>query len=1321
MNPPYPPEDLDYPLGEEEELILKPFVYEEEDCFEPNSGMISLHLFCHDRKSNSVAIRINNFRVYCCIALPEYSLNQNLPADGDYKKATYSPNTFISWDYELAKKVFMILCQKQANSTSRKTDLPKEPPFDFYFNYFNDIYYYTGKKKPYLYLFFNSLAARADMMHTIMYPIYIQGEGYIQFEMHENKIPTFRRLMSKRNTKYTQWMSVKGRKVPINSKYRVMKPTVNEYIVNFETITQIDESISAKWFVYPKMFSWDGEMYSKNHKQMPHFKRPHDAIYMISVIFQYMEHVETRRKVCLVYGSCDDIEGVEVVRFKSERDLLLAFCHLFNYFDPDLVIGYNTSSFDYPYVIGRFERNDIAIEDIPSTGRLLNKKTSIYEMNWSSSGAGKNSITLIKHEGRIPIDMLPNIRRLYKLRQYTLQFVSMKYLGKGKNDVKAKDMFKIYEDSIGENKGVLTKMSDGVERVLTMTDVAAYCVQDSILPIELFDNRKLWYHLSSLSSAAGVSILELFTRGEQIRCYSNIADECYKQGIILSNPQYFDYYFKGGFVGKPKPGVYKYVFTLDFASLYPSIMRAYNISIDAIIKISDWTKFDPDDYEINYFEQEEPADFVSVSYRKDLEEKYKILLKQNQLIQEYQDFMSNGKIGSYASEQDYIKMIRRHAVQFTQDDFTTMHYMGMKDAKKLAFNPDNPDESISYDPEYFEDKNDLAAGGPLYGGKQSVTRRYEIRIIKKKIHEGIMSLLETNWFFKRKDIKKLMKKCENALKKKYDKNVDAERDVHNAGQNAVKIMMNSGYGFNGVSKGMLPALPVAILVTAIGRRLIGIVNELLVEKFAHYGAKIVYNDTDSSMIALDIKDEDVLSGKVNLEEIMEEMEETTNGRPEKFIYNDDATVKEIIIERKEFNESLKLNKEIINYDKIEYVLKTIKERSHFEKETGKNQIVKERTFYNEDGSIKEIIEEFIDIDKALVKELSPPKKIYHSSEYIKEKITEKIEINDEGQKELIIEKTIYNRDATIKKVISDIEPIFRDELQMECENCTQMCPLKPKYYIKAHRETNLAKILKNGFFKKDHEGNIEITTKGILTSKKGNSQFANIVYDGLVNQVIFIHHTVEMLYTLSKQMCDFLSDKFPVKDLCRVTELGSDYKQEGYFMNVFANYLTSQGMPVKPGDRLEYIIVRTANEVATGKTENVGLKCREYSMWEADPNKEIIDYSYYIEKGLQEQFDNLFSVGNMNVINDPRLAEVGYQPQFSRCHFVHFKTPIKMISALVKDYMKLSDEEFIRVYTSYGRDYDPKYPRNFYIAIILDTFMDRICKFIQGYYPMDAI
>lgn len=1341
---PYPPIDPDNPIGDEEELILKPFHYEEHDVSITNGGKISLHIYCHDRKSNSVGIVINNFRVYSCIELPEYSLNQNPSPDGDIKKVTYTPKSYITWDQDLAYKVFIKLCERQALKDSRFTKLPKDPPFDFHFGYFNDIYYYTGKKKPYLYLYFNSIQARMDMMDTIKYPIYIQNEGYVQFEMHENKIPTFRRLMSKQKCKYTQWLSVKGRSIPWTSKkYRIMKQSVNEYIVDYNTLSQIDESVSAKWFVYPKLFSWDGEMYSKNHKQMPGFKRPYDSLYMISVVFQYMEHPETQKRVCLVYGECGEIPNTEVITFKTEKDLLIAFCHLFNYFDPDLVLNYNGSTFDYPYVIGRFERNSIAIEDIPSTGRLLNRKTSIYEMNWSSSGAGKNSITLINHEGRIPIDMLPNIRRLYKLRQYTLQFVSMKYLGEGKNDVKAKDMFRIYEDCHGENKGVLVKDKDEKgkdrERILTMTDVAAYCVQDSVLPIKLFDNRKLWYHLSSLSSAAGVSMLELFTRGEQIRCYSNISDECYKQGIVLSNPQYFDYYFKGGFVGKPKPGVYKYVFTLDFASLYPSIMRAYNISIDAIIKIEDWAKFDPDDYEINYFEQEEPFDFVSTSYRKDLESKYKLLLKQNEIINDYNRFMSSGVAGMCNSSEEYIKLIKRYAVQFTRDDFTTMQEMGMKEAKRMAMNPDNPDESVKYDPDYFEDKADAANGG-LYGGKTGITRRYEIRIIKKKIHEGIMSLLETGWFFKRKDIKKLMKKCEESLKKKYDKVVDSERDVYNAGQNAVKIMMNSGYGFNGVAKGMLPALPVAILVTAIGRRLIGIVNEILVENFSHYNAKVVYNDTDSSMIALDIKDEDVLSGKVNLKAIMQEMEDVTNGRGESFIYNRDATVKDVIVERIENYENT-IKPETIVYGETKYTCKIIKERFN----NDKSGLIKERTFFNPDGSIKEVTEETIMYKPSDNKEISPDKTITHCSQYIKEIITETIEeTNDENtnddtndgpkiKKILIRTKTIYNNDATIKKIIPDIEPVFRLELQMECENCCQMCPLKPKYYIKLHREVELKKILENGQFKKEHDGKYEITTKGILTSKKGNSQFANIVYDTLVNQVIFINHTVDMLYSLSKNMSDFLSDRFDVKDLCRVTELGADYKQEGYFMNVFANYLTNKGMPVKPGDRLEYIVVRTKNEIENKITENMGIKCREYSMWEADPERENIDYSYYIEKGLQEQFDCLFAVGNMDVINDPRLSEVGYKPQFShdrqgnlevgksRCHFIHFKTPIKMIAALVKDYMKLTDQEFAYIYTNMGRDYDPKYARNMYIAIILDTFMDRICKCIQFYYPMKGI
>lgn len=1277
----YPlPEDPDNPLNEEEELILKPYKYKEHDNFE-KKGRLALHMYSHDRDSNSILTRIDNFRAYCCIECPQVKLRKIPSPDGDYKKDTYAPENYVTWDFELARKVYMTLCEKTNGSINWKTKEPKEVPFDYYFDSFTDIYYYTGRKKPYLYIFFNNLQGRYDMMDTIKKPIWIKGEGFMQFEMHENKITTFRRLLSRQGVKYTQWISVKGREVPkdVNNKNRISRTYIKEYIIDYTTMVMIDPEISSKWFIYPKILSWDGEMYSQNHKQMPNEKRPFDALYMISAIFQFMEHPETMRKVCLVFGECDDIPGVEVIRFKTELDLLLAFLQLFHYFDPDIILTYNGSTFDYKYLIGRLEKNDIIIENIPLTGRLLRGVASVTEMNWSSSGAGKNSVFLLDHEGRDDIDILPNLRRLYKLRQYTLQYASMTYLGEGKNDVKAKDMFRIYEDSRSENKGVLVKDRDEKgkerERILTMTDIAAYCVQDSILPIKLFDNRKIWYHLSSLSSAAGVSMVELFTRGEQIRCYSNIADVCYHRKMVVSNPQYFDYYFKGGFVGKPKPGVYKYVFTLDFASLYPSIMRAYNISIDSIIKIEDWVKFDPNDVQIEYFEQEEPYDFISTSYRKDLEDKYKIILQGQKLVEEYRQFMQTNK-GRFESASEYENLIKRHEVKFTEDDYKTMTEMGLKDAKRFAMNIEEPEEKIEYEPDYFETAEDFAKGG-IYGGKLGCLRRYEIRIIKKELYEGIMSHLETGWFSKRKDIKKLMKKCEEKLKEKYDQVVDSERTVHNASQNAVKLMMNSGYGFNGVAKGMLPALPVAILVTAIGRRLIGIVNELLVEKFAHYNAKVVYNDTDSSMIALDINDEDVLSGKVNLEEIMQEMEDTTNGRPEIIIYNDDSTIQEVI------NESIKYDGKKLNKEKKE--------------------------FYKS-GMIKEIITETV-IENCETSGCDEPV----------------------VQKELIISRVIYNEDATIKLIKPEIKPVFRKELQMECENCCQMCPLKPKYYIKLHREVNLEKIKKNGPFKKDHKGNFEITTKGILTSKKGNSHYANTVYDTLVNQVIFMKPTVDMLRSLTRNVYNFLDDKFEPKDLCRVTELGSDYKPDNYFMNVFANYLTSKGMPVKAGDRLEYLIVRTKYEIETRTTQLVGQKCREFSMWEADPEREPIDYGYYIEKGIQEQFDFLFQVGNINIINDTKLSDVGYKPQFSykrngeleignsRRKFIHFSTPVLMISSLYEDYVRLTDAEFAYVYTSLGHIYDPKYPRNIYIARIVSSFMDRVIRYIEQFYPSFSI
>lgn len=1159
---PYPEIVYGVPLGEEEELTLLPFRYEEKDNHD-NCGHVSLFLYCFNKRSDSIFITINNFPVYCCIELPAFRSVAVASPDGDFRKTTYVDGSKIIWDDDLAYSLFNTIVAK-INDTNLKKNTYHEKPIDYTFSFKRDIYYYNNTNKPYLYIYFRTLKGRADFNNLINYPIYLKGEGYVKLKTHENKISCFRRLMSIKDIKYAQWFTVKGKFVPTNSPIRLTKKYCTEYIVDYKTMTPIDLKETTTWEVYPKIFSWDIETYSKNHRQMPISTRRSDCIFIISITFQFRKKPETRRKYSLVLGQCDHIEGSEVIRFSSEKELLYGFCHMFDYLDPDILTGYNTDTYDWKYLIDRFERNDVQISKIPNTGRLLKDESRVYKNIWQSSGAGSNTIIYLYQSGRDPsFDMLKNIKRIYKLRMYSLEFVSQHFLKEGKNDVKPKDMFLVYEDSIKDNVGVEIKNSKGELRRIKMKDIVEYCIQDSLLPIKLMDKTNIWYHLLSLANVAGVSINDLVTRGEQIRCYSNIADKCHKQNTVLSNPNFYDYYFKGGYVGNPIVDVHEVVFTLDFTSLYPSIMQAYNLSMDSLIQIPLW-KYIPESYcNIITFTQEEPIDKYSSSYLNDLKDKYNLYIE-----------IDNERKKAQQEGREYVSNC---TITFTQDDYECLKNMSLFNPKKDFTDIEYGNEDIFFEPD------DLT-------NVRIVNRRYEFRFIKKEIYEGIMPKLEREWVASRKEVKKMMKVCEKKLEKQFDENIESERIVHNAHQNCIKIVANSGYGFCGVKDGMLPCVFVAICVTALGRRLISMANNKLEEEFSKYDAKVVYNDTDSSMVSLKIN---VHDPNINLEKIANDMEECINGRPEKIIYN-------------------------------------------------------------EDGSIKETIPE--------------------------------------------------------------IKGIFEDPLKMECENCSQMCTLKPKYYLKLIRNMSKKDIEKHGEFKKDHNGEYEIIQKGVLTSKKGNAAFANIVYKDLSNKTLFKFSIQDKLYALNNFISNILNGKFSARELARVTTVGGSYTSETYYMVTFINYLISKGSRVMPGEKLEYIIVNTRD-----KNAKIGEKCREINMWEDDENREEIDYLYYIEHGLEEQYDFLFYAGCKKIIDDPDFASLGYQPQFSRCQFVHLRTPIKMIVSLIKDYTKLDYNTF---YTKayefccfYGIQFDVNVSRFKYISYFLEIFIKKICYVIDMKYP----
>lgn len=55
----------------------------------------------------------------------------------------------------------------------------------------------------------------------------------------------------------------------------------------------------------------------------------------------------------LTLGECAPIVGAEVVSFDDEKKLLLHWQEFLQTADPDIIIGYNTSNFDLPYLVNR--------------------------------------------------------------------------------------------------------------------------------------------------------------------------------------------------------------------------------------------------------------------------------------------------------------------------------------------------------------------------------------------------------------------------------------------------------------------------------------------------------------------------------------------------------------------------------------------------------------------------------------------------------------------------------------------------------------------------------------------------------------------------------------------------------------------------------------------------------------------------------------------------------------------------------------------------------------------------------------------------------
>nr|QBK86590.1 MAG: DNA polymerase elongation subunit family B [Marseillevirus LCMAC102] len=590
---------------------------------------------------------------------------------------------------------------------------------------------------------------------------------------------------------------------------------------------QVNPFDSQELVVNPKYCSFDIECYSHNHNsKLPDPEIQQNLIFQIAMIFGRLGSQDKKKKVLLSLKNPHDIEGIIVIRCKTERDLLLKFTALIKDEDPDIFVGYNIMKFDWNYMIQRAEKIG-CYPRFMELSRIIGKKADLQKSSWASSAYGEQEFKYPNCHGRVNVDVLLEIERNYRLPKYSLDAVSEFFLGKHKDDITPRQLFMLYQitdellpavedGNVSPKKlkqikhriseilplryahGVVKKLrrellkstpitiKNLIRKGLTLT--GKYCVQDTILPIKLVAKLNLWTTMEQMSNVMHVPISYLHTRGQQIKVLAQVYRETLFNNIIIpyknkSNNNTEKY--QGAIVIEANPGDYDYVGTLDFASLYPTTIIAFNICYTTILEDNDPTP----DAECHILEWQ---DHCGCPHDPQKRKKKK------------EDVMCA----------DHRYRFRKVKIIYRNDGTVEREYEGLM--PKLERN--------------------------LLSTRKIVKKEMFKAESKLKMQRGLATDDDLSYY--RKMNWDIIKK--NSLKQNEEMMLKVTIGVLNAKQLAIKVSANSAYGAMGAKNGFMPFIPGAASVTAMGRKLIMMAIDKIRNTWPN--AKLVYGDTDSAML-----------------------------------------------------------------------------------------------------------------------------------------------------------------------------------------------------------------------------------------------------------------------------------------------------------------------------------------------------------------------------------------------------------------------------------------------------------------------------------------
>ena len=291
-----------------------------------------------------------------------------------------------------------------------------------------------------------------------------------------------------------------------------------------------------------KTLAFDCEMATQGGHGMPSPRR--DPVIIISVAFHEADEIKSKLFVITDedYAASDD------------KTVLRDFLEFVQAFQPDIIVGYNSDGFDWPYIRERAKLHGVRL--------TLGTDGSAVRYEQGRMLPGVNIV------GRLNIDLFKLAKRdLGGVKVKTLENVA-EFLGVLRKD----ERVNLSPREINEC-WFNTSTRESLYEYAKDDAVSTLGIAEKMLPLQIELSKMIGYPLDEVAKMG---------RGRQVEAF--LTAEAFKRGELVPSKTGGEKTFEGAFVLPPERGLHEDVIDLDFSSMYPTIMISFNVSPDTFVE-----------------------------------------------------------------------------------------------------------------------------------------------------------------------------------------------------------------------------------------------------------------------------------------------------------------------------------------------------------------------------------------------------------------------------------------------------------------------------------------------------------------------------------------------------------------------------------------------------------------------------------------------------------------------------------------------------------------------------------------------------------------